>query len=555
MQVTTPQDISTNSYTHIHLKAVSVYIPTWKDTVAWARREPDLLAQLKTGYPRFFIPLVVGQLSDRLLEWATSEASRHGIPSHSRSLLAEPGRSAMLFPASHQANMCQTYLERQEQGTTIVLRFDFNRGLHMVEDSSHVCTLDDVYAVVYPQELATEAKAFWQHAGFGISSRRATHWLESAAFLNEHSHLAATDFPASEAQDAKLAIRKRIADLLSTKTNSLAVDDVFLYPTGMSAISHAADTIRYLDPTANKTVAIFGFLYVDTFKVLSKIHGFSCKLYGATPSDLETLEADLAAGLQLSALFTEFPGNPLLGSVDLERLQKLASGYQFLFVVDDTVATSVNVELITCCDVVCTSLTKMFSGSCNVMGGSIALNPQSRLFSYMKELLTKEFVDTYFPLDAIVMESNSANFEQRVMAASQNAERIADMLWNHPSVEKVYYPKGNLCQDMYEKHKSPSKGYGYLLSIRLKTPEAAVAFYDALDVAKGPSLGTNFTLCCAYTLFAHYSELEWAAKFGVVEHLIRISVGIESQQCLDELVRAALNAASGKLNDGEAVAG
>lgn len=267
---------------------------------------------------------------------------------------------------------------------------------------------------------------------------------------------------------------------------------------------------------------------------------------------MEELEADLANGLQLSALFTEFPGNPLLGSVDLERLHTLAVEHEFLFVVDDTVATSVNVELISYCDVVCTSLTKMFSGSCNVMGGSIALNPKSRLFLTMKDLLKEGFTDTHFPLDAIVMEKNSADFEERVITASQNAERAAETLRSHASVDQVYYPKGNPTQDIYEKYKRPGEGYGYLLSIRFKTPEAAIAFHDALDVAKGPSLGTNFTLCCAYTLFAHYSELEWAAKFGVVEHLVRISVGIESQECLDILVRTALDAAAqtGKDNKG-----
>ncbi|KAL4721902.1 hypothetical protein ACLX1H_011094 [Fusarium chlamydosporum] len=302
--------------------------------------------------------------------------------------------------------------------------------------------------------------------------------------------------------------------------------------------------MKHLITGKKRTVAIFGFLYVDTFKVLSKIYGFDCKLYGATTSDMDALEEDLLEGLQLSALFTEFPGNPLLGSVDLERPQKLAIDYDFLFVVDDTVVASVNVELISYCDAVCTSLTKMFSGSCNVMGGSIALNPQSRLFTTMKQLIKDGFVDTYFPPDAIVMKENSADFEERVITASENAERTAEMLRNHASVEQIYYPKGNPTQDIYEKYKRPNQGYGYLLSIRFKTPEAAMAFHDALNVAKGPSLGTNFTLCCAYTLLAHYSELEWAAKYGVVEHLVRISVGIEDQATLDALVRKALDASS-----------
>jgi len=56
-------------------------------------------------------------------------------------------------------------------------------------------------------------------------------------------------------------------------------------------------------------------------------------------------------------------------------------------------------------------------------------------------------------------------------------------------------------------------------------------------------LGTNFTLGCAYTLFAHYDELEWAEEYGVVKHLVRISVGIENERFLDEVIKTALDAA------------
>ncbi|KAM6524091.1 hypothetical protein FSOLCH5_004698 [Fusarium solani] len=526
--------------------AVSVYLPTWKDTLAWAQRNPELLAQMKSGYPRFFVPLIVRELSERLLEWTASRTPANGATKDLRSLLAEPGRSAMLFPACHLADMGQRYLQLHTDRPVVVVQITFDGSIRTPDAiplEAPGSSVGEICAVVHPQELAVEAKAFWQHTGYGVSTRRATYWLEHAPFLNSGKREVVVDLPLKESQDAKVTLQRRIGDLLSTETNKLATDAVFLYPTGMSAISHTADAVRHLHGSSKETlrVAVFGFLYVDTFKVLSKVHGFDCKLYGH--ATLSELEADLAAGMQLDALYTEFPGNPLLGSVDLDRLYKLANEYNFLFVVDDTVATSANVDLISSCDLACTSLTKMFSGACNVMGGSIALNPQSKLFTNMKKVLDDLSIDTYFPLDVIVMEENSADFEERVIVASRNAERIADMLRQHSSVDQVYYPKGNPTQDIYERFKRPGRGYGYLLSIRFKKPEAAIAFHDALDVAKGPSLGTNFTLCCAYALFAHYSELEWAAEFGVVEHLVRMSVGIECQEELDELVGTALAAA------------
>jgi len=69
----------------------------------------------------------------------------------------------------------------------------------------------------------------------------------------------------------------------------------------------------------------------------------------------------------------------------------------------------------------------------------------------------------------------------------------------------------------------------------LKDAEArSPAFYDRLKVSKGPSLGTNFTLACPYTLLAHYDELEWAESCGVDRYLIRVSAGLEP---VDDLIQ------------------
>jgi len=76
-------------------------------------------------------------------------------------------------------------------------------------------------------------------------------------------------------------------------------------------------------------------------------------------------------------------------------------------------------------------------------------------------------------------------------------------------------------------------GYGGLISITLKNPKKAPAFYDALQVSKGPSLGTEFTLACPYTLLAHYDELDWAESHDVTPNLLRFSIGREP---LEELI-------------------
>jgi cystathionine gamma-synthase len=62
-----------------------------------------------------------------------------------------------------------------------------------------------------------------------------------------------------------------------------------------------------------------------------------------------------------------------------------------------------------------------------------------------------------------------------------------------------------------------------------------------LDVAKGPSLGTNFTLVCPYTLLAHYHELDFAISYNVPPNLIRFAVGLEDFEELKAKFEAALS--------------
>ena len=69
-------------------------------------------------------------------------------------------------------------------------------------------------------------------------------------------------------------------------------------------------------------------------------------------------------------LFTDFPGNPHLLSADLPRLRSLADLYNFPLIIDETVASHLNVQVLPFVDIVVCSLTKVFSGMTNVLGGA-----------------------------------------------------------------------------------------------------------------------------------------------------------------------------------------
>ncbi len=118
------------------------------------------------------------------------------------------------------------------------------------------------------------------------------------------------------------------------------------------------------------------FPYTDTLKVLEK-WGPGCYFLGhGLDSSIDELEAILEAEQAqnpheppILALFTEFPSNPLLRSADLSRLRTLADKYDFLIVIDDSIGNFINVETLSFADIVATSLSKLFSGDSNVMGG------------------------------------------------------------------------------------------------------------------------------------------------------------------------------------------
>ncbi|KKZ62075.1 cystathionine gamma-synthase [[Emmonsia] crescens] len=361
----------------------------------------------------------------------------------------------------------------------------------------------------------------------------------------------------AHANNAKLAVRRRIAGSLTCngelsealqsassdgRIAGLTEEHVLLFPSGMSSIFN---THRMLMAARGPMKSIcFGFPYVDTLKILQK-WGPGVQFYGyASSEELDELEKRLESGERFLALFTEFPGNPLLKAPDLERIRNLATKYEFAVVVDESVGNFINVNVLPYADVVVSSLTKVFSGDSNVMGGSAVFNPHGQYYQKLKAILETEYEDNYWGEDAIFLERNSRDFVSRIERINSATEEITAQLKASPLIKDLYYPKYNQTRPFYDRCKNPNGGYGGLFSITFHSKEEAVAFYDAFEVMKGPSLGTNFTLSSPYVILAHYGELEWANSLGVPTDLIRTSVGLEDPADLRARIERALAAAA-----------
>eukprot|EP00559_Dactyliosolen_fragilissimus_P004030 CAMPEP_0184859360 /NCGR_PEP_ID=MMETSP0580-20130426/4369_1 /TAXON_ID=1118495 /ORGANISM="Dactyliosolen fragilissimus" /LENGTH=871 /DNA_ID=CAMNT_0027355957 /DNA_START=48 /DNA_END=2664 /DNA_ORIENTATION=+ len=336
------------------------------------------------------------------------------------------------------------------------------------------------------------------------------------------------------------------------------------------------------------SAVVFGFPYLDTLKMCSRpeIVPDGVQFFGhGNSSDLNKLESFLeqrrkhlgnqnnhnydkgkscGSDANVSILLTEYPSNPLLNCPNLHTLRQLANEYDFALVVDDTIGNFANLDLLSqgYADVLCTSLTKLFNGRGDAIAGSIICNPHTPIGTWMIHDMTRHEIleecqieggnnvtknstnsNNYPALwesDALAVYLNSSNFLQRSSRINHTAEILATYLKNHDDVMEIYYPKfGSSNRSLYNsvlRHslscKMHTPGYGGLLSIILHPHVCQRTFYDKLNVAKGPSLGTDFTLVCPYTLLAHYHELDFAMQYGVTPNLIRIAVGLEEPDTL-----------------------
>ncbi|KAL4783962.1 pyridoxal phosphate-dependent transferase [Aspergillus varians] len=573
--------------------AVSVSLPTWKANVAYEEGEPWVVNKMQCGYPRFFVHHIIQELAREIVSQFGSPDNEAAtlFPSPSTARVCQsfilskvppeeahkirildltPTQqleselttitsllSSVIYPKEY-AKIAKQVWQHSGDGVSS-RRGEFclgalKDGLLMEKKS---VAADTASQRIHKGPRRYQGRGSINGIGKGGSHSAASasqphEGHESVQFIEERF---GRNLSTSLANQAKIAVRRRIAGVLTAdlelsealektteegRVAGLGESDVFLFPTGMSSIFNSHRLL--LKAKGSMKSVCFGFPYIDTLKILEK-WGPGCIFYGRGSSeDLDDLESRLAGGERFLGLFTEFPGNPLLKAPDLKRIRALADKYGFSVVVDETVGSFLNINVLSHADIVVSSLTKIFSGDSNVMGGSAVLNPHGQYYQLLKDTFSREYEDNLWVEDVVFLERNSRDFVSRIEKINHTTEEITAMLKDSPLVKNVYYPKYNPSLPLYEAFRTPNGGYGGLFSVTFHSTAEAVAFFDNLEVLKGPSLGTNFTLSCPYTLLAHYGELEWASSFGIEFDLVRISVGLEDALFLRARVQQALDA-------------
>lgn len=460
--------------------AVSVCLPRWRDNIGYEEADPAVTGAMQCGYPRFFFHPDTAKLF--------AEIER---------IVPRPDHCAVAFPSERVAWRCAEFIHR-ETGIQAEIIGPIQKRIH---------------AVLVPTAVRDTAKAYWQHAGEIVPSRQAVALLEERAASSP------------DGLNEKRLIRERVAALQGCSS-----DDVYLFPSGMAAVFTAYRLFQCLRPESRSVQ--FGFPYVDNLKIqqrLSRVRPVeqACSFFPrGTETDIDDV-AKFAASESLLGLFVELPGNPLLGSPNVARLSELSLRHDFPMLIDDTLAACMNLDTLPMADVVATSLTKYFSGAGNVLAGSLVLNRERPHYERLKTLLAEEYEDIFYGEDAIVLERNSRDVAERIPRINQNAKRLVEFLAEQPEVADVFSPARN-DRANYERHLRPGGGFGGLFSVVLRDAAAKTErFFDALQIPKGPNLGTSFTLCCPFTILAHYRELDFAESCGISRYLIRVSVGLE----------------------------
>ena len=464
------------------IHAVSVALPTWSDVINYEEKLPECINSLRAIYPRFGLNPLLKKLVSQIL-------SDHSLNNH----------DARPYPNRYIALKAKSYCDK-----------------HTSSKNSFIAIKGNLHFLITTEEASNYARAFWQHTGLGASSRQAAIEL-NLELLPEKNHVS--------------ECKSKLIERLSNSTNS-DPQLTYLTPSGMSAFHTALEIIYEIFP--KRPTLQIGFPYVDVLKLPKNI------FYGAyliTEENIEDIELEIKK-INPSALIIELPSNPLLKCANIKKIAKIANKLAIPVITDDTIGSSININSLEVSDMVFTSLTKIFSGSGDILAGSLIINPKSRWLDKFKKVLDKMYLPELSDNDLISLEKASRDVKKRVLLQNFNCLELKRRLENHHSIKKVYHPEN--CNN-FNSIMKVNGGYGCLLSFELKEGlDKTIRFYNSLQISKGPSLGTQFTIACPYVQLAHYNELEWAAKYGVPPYLIRVSVGCEDIKFLWEVFAKAL---------------
>ncbi len=305
------------------------------------------------------------------------------------------------------------------------------------------------------------------------------------------------------------------------------------YSSGMAAIDNL---LRLIKP--GEHVISGNDVYGGTFRLFDKIlQGYGIEFSFVDTGDLAALEAAIQPNTRL--VWLETPTNPMLRLTDIEAIGRLAKSHGIWLGVDNTFASPIlQRPLELGADFVVHSTTKYIGGHSDVVGGAIILNDKEA-YDRLK-FLQNAIGAVPGPQDSFLTLRGIKTLAIRMERHSQNAEKIAQFLADHPAVAQVIYP-GLDTHPQYELAQKQMKMGGGMISFVLHGGEAAarlVANHTQLFTL-AESLGGVESLIELPAPMTHASVAD--SPLAVDPGLVRISVGIEHVEDLINDLKQALH--------------
>lgn len=459
--------------------AVSVSLPSLDDVIGYEEGYSSVVDKMKSGYPRFFRNKWVQQLVDYVV-------GKYQIP-----------LDIEVLPI--------TSLKAYE-----VLSYLIHDRLDYVEVDQNV-----FIKLKKTDDRIQKIKDYIRNAGLIISSRQAEATLLKLGLL---------DAPFAEDR-----LRSRgntaIISILSDAYNAKA-QNVILTNSGANAFFSVCEALVCAENSKKKNKIVqLGWLYVDTMEVIQKRSERSYLQLNV--HDLGQLENWLEENhSEVSVVITEVVSNPKIQCVDIIGLYAICQKYDVKLVLDSTLITPFNAPILKYCDVAVESLSKFACGKGDVLMGAILISESSGISSDA----FADFVVPPFEGEEKRLGFEIADYEKRVLKSSENTKYLIELLLKKKKIKKVWSVLEDSSAENYIKL-NPSGIIPGLLTI--ETDDAISRYYDRLKVAKGPSLGTEFTLAMPYVYLAHYdlTKTEEGIKTlnekGMNPNILRISVGNE----------------------------
>ena len=281
-------------------------------------------------------------------------------------------------------------------------------------------------------------------------------------------------------------------------------------------------------------------LYGGSYRIFTTIfEKYGIKFHFVNMLDVQNIEEKINDKTKL--IWTETPTNPMLNIIDVKKVCDLAHKNNIMVGVDNTFATPyLQNPLALGADVVMHSVTKYLGGHSDVIMGALVTNDDKIAEEIYR--IQNSSGAVCGPMDSFLVLRGIKTLHLRMQRHCENGKKIAHFLNDHPLIDTVYWP-GLKSHTNHEVAKSQMKDFGGMISFNLVG--------DDLEMAKKVVSKTElFTLAESLggveSLIGHPSTMTHASipreermKSGVVDSLIRLSVGIED---IEDLISDLKNA-------------